>query len=146
MYLVCLSILYIRNFSNYLLCFTNFISLFWKYFRKEFHGIVLVLDKIARDGGQLLKGGYTPSTHQMRQRIGIKPSLADCLDGLRSIHDMHKSELSMIYLLFWAYKSILRSAIFVLFPPCPCLSLCVCFSFSGIHVYSIVEPYWSSFY
>lgn len=77
---------------------------------KEFHGIVLVLDKIARDGGQLLKGGSTPTTHQMRQRIGIKPSLADCLDGLRSIHDMHKSEYllksSIISSLTWKCSSI----------------------------------------
>ncbi|ONK64216.1 uncharacterized protein A4U43_C07F23340 [Asparagus officinalis] len=76
---------------------------------KEFHGIVSALDKIARDGGQLLKGGSTPTTHQMRQRIGIKPSLADCLDGLRSIHDMYKSEYllksSVISSLTWNCSS-----------------------------------------
>jgi len=52
----------------------------------------LSLDKIACEGGQLLKGGSIPSARQMQLRVGIKPSLAECLDGLGLIHDMYKSE------------------------------------------------------
>lgn len=74
---------------------------------KEFHGIVLSLDKMAHDGGQLFKGGSSP-THQM-QLTGIKPVLADCLDGLRLIHDMYKCEYhlksSIISSLTWKCSS-----------------------------------------
>ncbi|XP_008813326.1 uncharacterized protein At5g43822 isoform X2 [Phoenix dactylifera] len=59
---------------------------------KEFHSVIMSLDKIARDGSQLLKGGSGPTTRQMRLRVGIWPSLADCLDGLKSIHEMYQSE------------------------------------------------------
>ncbi|XP_072963548.1 uncharacterized protein At5g43822 isoform X1 [Typha angustifolia] len=59
---------------------------------KEFHAIVRSLGKIARDGSQLLKGGSTPTAQQMQLRVGIWPSLADCLGGLRSIHEMYQAE------------------------------------------------------
>ncbi|KAJ6812647.1 uncharacterized protein M6B38_148705 [Iris pallida] len=72
---------------------------------KEFHGIVLSLDKIARDGSQLLKGGSTPTASQMQVRVGIMPSLQSCLDGLKSIHEMYKHEyaikLSVMSSLTW---------------------------------------------
>ncbi|KAG1361087.1 hypothetical protein COCNU_09G005500 [Cocos nucifera] len=60
--------------------------------RKEFHSVVMSLGKIAHDGGQLLKGGSALTTQQMQLRVGIWPSLADCLDGLKSIHEMYQSE------------------------------------------------------
>ncbi|XP_058098614.1 uncharacterized protein At5g43822-like isoform X5 [Magnolia sinica] len=60
---------------------------------KEFHGIVISLEKTVRDGKQLLKGGsMQPTVHQMQLRVGIRPSLADCVDGLRSLYDMHLAE------------------------------------------------------
>ncbi|KAJ4960928.1 hypothetical protein NE237_020838 [Protea cynaroides] len=60
---------------------------------EEFHGVVISLEKILRDGRQQLKGGsMSPSTNQMQLRIGIRPSLADCLEGLRLIHEMYHSE------------------------------------------------------
>eukprot|EP00268_Persea_americana_P040385 TRINITY_DN40104_c0_g1_i10.p1 TRINITY_DN40104_c0_g1~~TRINITY_DN40104_c0_g1_i10.p1 ORF type:complete len:114 (+),score=24.03 TRINITY_DN40104_c0_g1_i10:111-452(+) len=60
---------------------------------KEFHIIVMSLEKIVRDGNQLLKGGsMQPTTHQMQLRVGIRPSVEDCLDGLKSLHEMHHSE------------------------------------------------------
>ncbi|XP_073103021.1 uncharacterized protein At5g43822 [Elaeis guineensis] len=59
---------------------------------KEFHSVVMSLGKIAHDGSQLLKGGSAPTTRQMRLQVGIWPSLADCLDGLKSIHEMYQSE------------------------------------------------------
>lgn len=61
--------------------------------REEFHGIVLSLEKIHRDSRQLVKGGSTQMTvKQLQQRLGVKPSLQDCLDGLMLLHDMHHSE------------------------------------------------------
>ncbi|KAF7801347.1 PPR superfamily protein [Senna tora] len=60
---------------------------------EEFHNIVLSLEKIHRDGRQLVKGGSSrPTMKQLQQRIGIKPSLTDCLDGLLLLHDIHHSE------------------------------------------------------
>lgn len=62
--------------------------------REEFHAVVISLEKIVRDGRQLVKGGGSiqPKVAQLQQRIGIKPSLADCLEGLVQLHDMHRSE------------------------------------------------------
>ncbi|XP_077246904.1 pentatricopeptide repeat (PPR) superfamily protein [Tasmannia lanceolata] len=60
---------------------------------KEFQSIVISLEKILRDGRQLLKGGsMQPTMHQMQLRVGIRPSLAQCLDGLKSLYEMHHSE------------------------------------------------------
>lgn len=60
---------------------------------KEFHSIVFFLEKTLRDGRQLVKGGSVQATpKQLQQRIGIKPCLADCLDGLSNVYEMHHSE------------------------------------------------------
>ncbi|GAB2232439.1 hypothetical protein Droror1_Dr00011472 [Drosera rotundifolia] len=60
---------------------------------EEFHGIVLSLQKIVCDGRQLVKGGTKPlSAKQLQQRIGVKPCLADCLDGLAVLHEMYRAE------------------------------------------------------
>ncbi|KAI8524427.1 hypothetical protein RHMOL_Rhmol13G0149500 [Rhododendron molle] len=74
---------------------------------KEFHSIVLFLEKTLHDGKQLVKGGSVQATpKQLQQRVGIKPCLADCLDGLSHVYEMHQSE----YLL----KSSILSALPVL--------------------------------
>ncbi|KAI5671087.1 hypothetical protein M9H77_11451 [Catharanthus roseus] len=58
-----------------------------------FHHILLSLEKIFRDSRQLVKGGSAiPTGKQLQQRVGVKPSLADCLDGLRILYGMHYSE------------------------------------------------------
>lgn len=60
---------------------------------EEFHGIVVSLEKILRDGKQLVKGGsMQPTMKQMQLQVGVKPCLADCLDGLRLLYEMHRSE------------------------------------------------------
>ncbi|CAB4278885.1 unnamed protein product [Prunus armeniaca] len=61
---------------------------------EEFHGIVLSLGKIHRDGRQMVKGGGSNqlTIKQLQQRVGVKPSLADCLDGLMLLQEMHCSE------------------------------------------------------
>ncbi|KAL0361864.1 UNVERIFIED_CONTAM: hypothetical protein Sradi_3870900 [Sesamum radiatum] len=60
---------------------------------EEFHGIVSSLEKIVRDSRQLVKAGSSQlTTKQLKQRVGLKPTLADCLDGLRLLEEMHQSE------------------------------------------------------
>ncbi|GAB4833025.1 hypothetical protein Ancab_007048 [Ancistrocladus abbreviatus] len=60
---------------------------------EEFHRIVLSLQKIVREGRQLVKGGlHQLSVKQLQQRIGVKPTLADCLDGLTILQEMYQSE------------------------------------------------------
>ncbi|GAB2216125.1 hypothetical protein Droror1_Dr00023893 [Drosera rotundifolia] len=60
---------------------------------EEFHGIVLSLQKIVCDGRQLVKGGIKPlSAKQLQQRIGVKPCVVDCFDGLAVLHEMYKAE------------------------------------------------------
>ncbi|PKI55100.1 uncharacterized protein At5g43822 [Punica granatum] len=60
---------------------------------EEFRGIVLSLEKILRDSRQLVKAGSGQLTvKQLQQRIGVKPTLQDCLDGLMLLRDMHQSE------------------------------------------------------
>lgn len=52
-----------------------------------------------RDGRQLVKGGSSQlSAKQLQQRIGTKPCLTDCLDGLMILHEMHRSEYDHLYL------------------------------------------------
>ncbi|XP_022989462.1 uncharacterized protein At5g43822 isoform X1 [Cucurbita maxima] len=76
---------------------------------EELGNIVRSMEKIYRDGKQLIKGGSNqPSTKQLQQRVGLKPSLEDCLNGLRLLCDMHRSEyylkesmVSALPQLFW---------------------------------------------
>ncbi|XP_021762513.1 uncharacterized protein At5g43822-like [Chenopodium quinoa] len=59
----------------------------------DFHSIVLSLEKMVRDSRQLVgRGSHVLSTKQLQQRVGIKPSLSDCLDGLAILQEMHSSE------------------------------------------------------
>ncbi|XP_074320381.1 uncharacterized protein At5g43822 [Silene latifolia] len=60
---------------------------------EEFHGIVLFLEKMVRDSKQQMRGGsHRLSTKQLQQRIGVKPSVSDCLEGLATLQEMHSSE------------------------------------------------------
>lgn len=59
---------------------------------EDFRAIVLLLEKMVQDGRQLIGGGSQLSARQLKQRVGVKPSLSDCLDGLTILHDMHSSE------------------------------------------------------
>ncbi|KAK2379498.1 hypothetical protein P8452_30556 [Trifolium repens] len=73
---------------------------------EEFHCIVLSLDKMHRDGKQLVKGSTSrPSMKQLQQRVGVKPRLIDCLDGLSFLHEIYYSE----YLLKTSVVSALSS-------------------------------------
>lgn len=47
-----------------------------------------------------MKGGSVQlSMKQLHQRIGVKPSIADCLEGLRILHEMYQSEYESIHTL-----------------------------------------------
>lgn len=71
---------------------------------EELNSVVYSLAKTLRDAKQQAKGGSVqPSVKQLHHRIGIKPSIMDCLEGLRLLHEMYQSE----YLL----KSSLISAL-----------------------------------
>ncbi|XP_056177253.1 uncharacterized protein At5g43822 isoform X2 [Syzygium oleosum] len=67
---------------------------------EEFHGVVMSLEKIHRDGKQLVKGGSRqPSVKHLQQRVGVKPCLQDCLDGLMILYEMHCSDASDLHAL-----------------------------------------------
>lgn len=82
--------------------------------REEFHGVVFSIEKIHRDGRQQVKGGSNqPSAKQLQLRVGVKPTLADCLDGLMVLYDMHRSEYGAFSMSWKIYD----------------ISLCLCFCF-----------------
>ncbi|OMP07374.1 hypothetical protein COLO4_07395 [Corchorus olitorius] len=68
---------------------------------EEFHSIVLSLDKLQNEGKLLEK--QQMSRKQLQHKIGVNPSLTNCIDGLVILHEMHLAE----YLL----KSSLVSAL-----------------------------------
>lgn len=84
----------------------NVISFSMKKTLEEFHCIVLSLEKMHRDGRQLVKGSSSrPTMKQLQQRVGVKPTLIDCLDGLSFLHEIYYSE----YLLKTSVVSALSS-------------------------------------
>ncbi|XP_022136279.1 uncharacterized protein At5g43822 isoform X3 [Momordica charantia] len=76
---------------------------------EELGNVVRSMEKIYRDGKQLVKGGSNqPSIKQLQQRVGLKPSIEDCLNGLMLLCDMHRTEyhlkesvVSALPKLFW---------------------------------------------
>ncbi|KAF9614155.1 hypothetical protein IFM89_015625 [Coptis chinensis] len=70
----------------------------------DFQGIVVSLEKIFRDGRHLANGS---SKKVNELRIGIRPSIADCIEGLKVVYEMHQSE----YLLKLSIVSLLTSKI-----------------------------------
>ncbi|KAJ8753495.1 hypothetical protein K2173_022736 [Erythroxylum novogranatense] len=70
------------------------------------HGVVLFLEKMYNDGSQFARGGSDQlTTKQLQQRVGIKPCLQDCLNGLMLLYEMHRSE----YLLKLSLSSALST-------------------------------------
>ncbi|KAF6167256.1 hypothetical protein GIB67_043117 [Kingdonia uniflora] len=60
---------------------------------EEFRSIVVSLEKILRDGRQLVEGGGTPLTkNQMQMQVGILPRIDQCVEGLQLLHEMHRDE------------------------------------------------------
>ncbi|XP_024970777.1 uncharacterized protein At5g43822 isoform X2 [Cynara cardunculus var. scolymus] len=74
---------------------------------EELSSVVYSLAKTLRDAKQQVKGGSVqPSVKQLHQRIGIKPSIVDCLEGLRLLHEMYQSEYLLKSSLISALASI----------------------------------------
>ena len=63
-----------------------------RFFREEFSGIAKGLTKALRDTNQMVKGGSALTAKQLRLQVGILPTVADCLDGLQTLSDMHQAE------------------------------------------------------
>lgn len=61
-------------------------------FREEFNSIARSLHKALRDTNQMVRGGSALSAKQMQLQVGILPTIADCLDGLRTLCEMHQAE------------------------------------------------------
>ncbi|KAK5802878.1 uncharacterized protein At5g43822 isoform X3 [Gossypium arboreum] len=79
-------------------------TIFKKIFREDFRGVVLSLEKVQHDGKQLAKGSFNQmNKKQLQHRIGVKPTLTNCIDGLVLLHEIYHDE----YLL----KSSLVSAL-----------------------------------
>ncbi|XP_040933731.1 uncharacterized protein At5g43822 isoform X3 [Gossypium hirsutum] len=86
--------------------FANHFTFHEKYniFREDFRGVVLSLAKLQHDGKQLAKGSSNQmNKKQLQHRIGVKPTLTNCIDGLVLLHEIYHDE----YLL----KSSLVSAL-----------------------------------
>ncbi|XWS37677.1 hypothetical protein CRYUN_Cryun19dG0065700 [Craigia yunnanensis] len=60
---------------------------------EEFHTVLLSLEKLLHDGKQLAKGCSNQMNRKLlQQRIGVKPSPTNCIDGLMLLHEMHLAE------------------------------------------------------
>lgn len=60
---------------------------------EEFRLVVLSLEKVHRDAIQLVKWSSKQEIKKrLQHKIGLKPSLGDCLEGLKLLHEMHLSE------------------------------------------------------
>ncbi|XP_028062682.1 uncharacterized protein At5g43822-like isoform X2 [Camellia sinensis] len=81
----------IQNPKNYgaLKCIAGIEDLVLRKQMESLESILLSMNQTL----QLVKAGSIQAApKQLQQRIGIKPSQADCLDGLSLIYEMHQSE------------------------------------------------------
>ncbi|ESQ44629.1 hypothetical protein EUTSA_v10003275mg [Eutrema salsugineum] len=72
---------------------------------EEFRGCVLTFEKLHRDGSQTLK--MELSKKRAEERIGVKPCIADCLEGLSLLYDMHQSEYHLKTSIFSALSCLI---------------------------------------
>ena len=68
------------------------VTMLLHFFREELSGIAKGLTKTLRDTNQMVKGGSALTAKQLRLQVGILPTVADCLDGLQTLSDMHQAE------------------------------------------------------
>ena len=62
--------------------------------REEFRAVDMWLGKMVKDGRQIVRA--QPRAKQ-QHKVGVKPSLTDCLDGLILVHEMHHSEYACLF-------------------------------------------------
>lgn len=59
--------------------------------RGEMEVLCKSFEKLWRDGCQLLIN-EKPTVQQLQQRVGSRPSLNDCIEGLHNLYIMHRDE------------------------------------------------------
>jgi hypothetical protein len=63
-----------------------------RFLREEFSGLAKGFSKALLNTKQMVRGGSVLTTKQMQLQVGILPTIADCLDGLQKLSDMHQAE------------------------------------------------------
>ncbi|CAM8939983.1 unnamed protein product [Rhodiola kirilowii] len=69
----------------------------------EFGSVIKSLEKTVRDSRQLIKG---ESDKQLQLWIGVRPSLAYCMEGLETLRNVHNSEFLLKKSLFTALSTL----------------------------------------
>nr|CAB3487204.1 unnamed protein product [Digitaria exilis] len=77
---------------------------------EKLNGVVKTLNKALRDTTQMVRGGSALTAKQMQLQVGVLPTIAECLDGLRTLCEMHQAEFalksSVISLLTWKSRQV----------------------------------------
>ncbi|WVZ62182.1 hypothetical protein U9M48_011956, partial [Paspalum notatum var. saurae] len=66
---------------------------------EKFNGVVKDLNKALHDTSQMVRGGSALTAKQMQLQVGILPTISECLDGLRTLCEMHQDDSSDIAVL-----------------------------------------------
>ncbi|GJM91516.1 hypothetical protein PR202_ga07892 [Eleusine coracana subsp. coracana] len=63
---------------------------------ENLNGISKTLNKALRDTNQMVRTGSALTAKQMQLQVGILPTIAQCLDGLQALCEMHQADSSDI--------------------------------------------------